>query len=39
MYMKMYISNVLHDSMIYANYSGRATIIADDICRAAKRAG
>ncbi|CAD8145345.1 unnamed protein product [Paramecium pentaurelia] len=39
LYMKLYISNILRDSMIYANYSGRATILADDICRAAKRAG
>lgn len=39
MYMKMYISNILRDSMIYASYAGRTTLLADDICRSAKRAG
>jgi histone H4 len=37
--MKMYISNILRDSMIYASYAGRTTLLADDICRSAKRAG
>lgn len=37
--MKMYIQQVVKDSMIYANYAGRSTLLADDICMAAKRAG
>lgn len=32
--MKLSIPNILCDSIIYANYFGRATILVDDICRA-----
>lgn len=39
LYMKMYISNILKDSMIYANYANRNTLLADDVCKASKRLG
>jgi histone H4 len=38
-FMKMYVSEILNDAMIYANYAERHTLIADDIVRAAKRHG